>query len=93
MSTYPQAPMGGTTTVVITTPVFGDAPVQTVCTNCRNTVVTSVSRENGTCTYIWCFAVFLVCCPCFWIPFVTDCAKDVKHTCPSCGVLLGLNKR
>jgi len=33
------------------------------------------------------------CFLCMWIPCVIDGCKDVVHTCPSCGMILGRNAK
>ncbi|XP_023219694.1 lipopolysaccharide-induced tumor necrosis factor-alpha factor homolog [Centruroides sculpturatus] len=84
--------VGNSPSVIVQQPVFRDTPVQTLCPNCRNTVVTSTVKESGGCTYLAAFAVCLICCPCFWIPLVIDTCKDTIHTCPNCNSTLGISK-
>ncbi|XP_076358770.1 lipopolysaccharide-induced tumor necrosis factor-alpha factor homolog [Tachypleus tridentatus] len=86
--------MATQTTVVVAQPaLFGEAPCQTTCPNCRNTIVTTVQRESGVCTWIAVVVVLLVCCPCFFIPLVIDTCKDSRHMCPSCNATVGISKK
>ncbi|GIY69783.1 LITAF domain-containing protein [Caerostris extrusa] len=80
-------------TVVVPPPMFGDSPMQITCGNCRQTVVTTTTAENGACAYLACVIVLILCCPCFFIPLCMTSCKDVHHTCPGCGARLGTFKR
>lgn len=87
-------PVTAQPTTVINPPLmFGESPMQVTCGNCHQTVVTTTTAENGACAYIAALVVFILCCPCFWIPLVIDTCKDVNHTCPACGAILGQYKK
>ncbi|KAF8781709.1 lipopolysaccharide-induced tumor necrosis factor-alpha factor homolog [Argiope bruennichi] len=86
------SPQQGNVTVVVP-PEFGEKPVQVTCGNCRQTVITTTTAENGACAYIACIIVLIFCCPCFFIPLCIDSCKDIQHTCPGCGARLGTYKR
>ncbi|XP_041367090.1 cell death-inducing p53-target protein 1 homolog [Gigantopelta aegis] len=62
-----------------------------ICQHCSATVKTTTTYEVGLLTWA---AAGLICVFGFWlgcclIPFCIDAAKDVSHTCPSCGQLCG----
>ncbi|CAF1969129.1 unnamed protein product [Rotaria magnacalcarata] len=78
--------------------IRGDYPVQCVCTNCQQHIVTRVETKNGLLTWGSCggiclfgapFGCFLGCC---LIPFCIDALKDKVHFCPNCSVVLGEQK-
>jgi len=65
-------------------------PTSVTCPSCRWTVVSNVQYETGTCTWIWVLLLFCIgCWPCYFIPLVTNFAKDAVHTCSKCGTMLG----
>lgn len=75
--------------------VFGDAPVQMTCpTGGGHQIITNIAYKNGTLTYLlaglFCF-ILGPCCA--LIPFCIDSFKDVEHTCPEHGTVLGVYKR
>lgn len=81
------------TPMVVPQLMFGPEPMQVTCGNCQKVVMTTTVTENGACAWIAALIVCLFCCPCFWIPLVMDSCKDVNHTCPACGSLLGRFKK
>ncbi|KAK2174103.1 hypothetical protein NP493_829g01060, partial [Ridgeia piscesae] len=65
---------------------FRESPVQTVCPYCHAQIVTAVSYDTGTFTWLIAAIVCLVggglgCC---LVPFCLDGCKDVIHVCPNC---------
>lgn len=87
------------TVVVVAPTVTVPGPVrnvafETMCTNCHRQVVTNVSYETGGLTWlIFAILCFVGCWLCACIPFCVDDCKDVVHTCPSCGFVLGHYRR
>ncbi|CAL1293625.1 unnamed protein product [Larinioides sclopetarius] len=45
---------------VIVPPAFGEKPAQVTCGNCRQTVVTTTTAENGACAYLACVIVLIL---------------------------------
>lgn len=89
---------GQQSTVVVMAPTVavavGEVPITTTCTNCQRQVVTNVSYETGALAWLICAVLcFVGCWPCACIPFCVDDCKDVMHTCPSCGFVLGRHRR
>ena len=74
--------------------VFGEHPVQVVCPNGGHLITTNVAYRNGTLTYLLaallCFIVGPICA---LIPFCVNSVKDVVHTCPEDGTVIGVYKR
>ncbi|KAG8178669.1 hypothetical protein JTE90_025591 [Oedothorax gibbosus] len=89
-SSYPTAPH----CIVLTPPaMLSTGPMHVTCGNCRRTVLTSVTKENGACAYVATLFVCLICCPFFWLPLCMESCKDVHHSCPSCGARFGTYKK
>jgi len=69
-------------------------PTRCVCPNCRQEVVSRIDYEPGMMT--WCLSGFLCLIGCWlgccMIPFCIDDCKDTIHTCPQCGVELGIKR-
>lgn len=67
---------------------IGHEPAQTICPNCRATVVTSVAYEPGLVTWLTClmigFSGLVVCC----IPFCVPQLMDAVHSCPNCRAVI-----
>lgn len=63
------------------------------CPNCKIQVYTSIKYKTGMWTWCTCL-LFTVygCVGCCFIPFCTNCLKDVYHTCPKCNLVLGVVK-
>ncbi|NXU58449.1 LITAF factor, partial [Turnix velox] len=75
--------------------VFSDRSVQMSCPSCNQTIMTRLSYDSGALTWLCCGGLCLLGCVagCCLIPFCTDSLKDVCHTCPKCGALVGSYKR
>ncbi|ELT95467.1 hypothetical protein CAPTEDRAFT_224350 [Capitella teleta] len=76
-------------------PITSDYPVETVCINCQQEVITYIYYQAGNCSYMGCLAIAGVggifgCC---FIPFFFDSFKDLVHKCPQCHVILGKHRR
>nr|VZH94037.1 unnamed protein product [Spirometra erinaceieuropaei] len=82
----------GVPTIIVQQPVvFGPAPVNLQCPYCQSQVLTSISHESGSLTWL---AAALICilggfCFCFLIPFCMDSCQDVRHECPHCHRTVG----
>lgn len=101
---YPQAQPGysaqGTTVVVAAPPVFAvqifrEQPVRMKCPHCSSDIVTSITYETGTLTWVICgvlilFGLWLGCC---LIPFCINGCKDCVHHCPNCRQMVGKYNR
>jgi lipopolysaccharide-induced tumor necrosis factor-alpha factor len=73
--------------------VFGPTPVTVVCPN-GHEVTTNVSYKSGSFTFIVAALICFFLGPCCaLIPFCVDGMKDVEHTCPVDGTVLGVFKR
>ncbi|XP_011402524.1 PREDICTED: cell death-inducing p53-target protein 1 homolog [Amphimedon queenslandica] len=78
---------------------FGSSPIQMVCPHCQTQMMTNVSYEAGTMTwlavgffFILGFFVLISWCLC-WLPLMMDGLKDIVHTCPNCNHVVGTNRR
>ena len=73
-----QGPPLGTHMLITTQSViYGDLPIQCICPNCRNSIVTRVEKTNGIVPWLVCggillFGGWLGCC---LIPFCVDGLK------------------
>ena len=76
-----------------TAPVLRDRPMNCICPNCHNNIVTSCDYVSGSLTWIAALIICLLFWPCAWIPFVLDDCKDVSHRCPMCNNLIGFYRR
>ena len=57
-------------------------------------VTTEIHYESGTMVWVVALVIFLFLGICFaWIPFVINDLKDVVHTCPIDGTVIGVYKR
>ncbi|KAL5251132.1 hypothetical protein ACHWQZ_G016749 [Mnemiopsis leidyi] len=70
--------------------VWGRYPLQTVCGNCGNAILTEIEHVAGTFTWLIAGIILLIggwlmCC---LIPFFADSCKDVQHKCPNCKMLI-----
>ena len=70
-------------------PVFGRNPQNHQCQYCGCNIVTEVTYEMGSGSWLICLGAFLVtgCCCC--IPCCFDDLKDAVHTCPNCKRMVG----
>ncbi|PVU93469.1 hypothetical protein BB559_003257 [Furculomyces boomerangus] len=64
-------------------------PVNIICPNCHQNVVTVIKRKNGGKMALAVIGTAIVCWPLAWIPLLVKPLKDKKHACPSCGTDLG----
>jgi lipopolysaccharide-induced tumor necrosis factor-alpha factor len=72
-------------------PNYGNVPVRTLCPSCRKAVMSQTTYTIGLGT--WLIALVLLLLPPLCIlPFFINSLKDVEHTCPNCGNLLGVKK-
>ncbi|CAF0771559.1 unnamed protein product [Rotaria sordida] len=92
----PPQPMPIAQPVYVGTPIVivGDYPMQCMCPRCGRQIVTRIEKKSGLLVWIICGVLFLlglwICC---FIPFCIDSCRDTEHYCPSCGAMLGINKR
>ena len=73
---------------------LGEHPAYIKCPFCSAAIVTQTKKVIGSKTWV-CSLVglsFLALCG-FILPFVMSCTKDVAHSCPSCGLDIGVYKR
>ena len=74
--------------------VFGELPVQVICPNGGHQVTTNVTYKNGTLTFLLAALLCFILGPiCALIPFCVNSVKDVVHTCPEDGTVIGVYKR
>lgn len=73
-------------TVIVQQPVsvFGRSPIQCVCQNCHQNVITSTNVEPGAYTWLMCVVICLFFGIFGLIPFCVPECQDVRHTCPNC---------
>lgn len=83
------------TAVVVGSAVYGESPVSMMCPYCNATIVTSVTYNPGTLTWLACGGLILVGCwaGCCLIPFCIDGMQDAVHSCPNCRRQLGAYRR
>lgn len=83
------------TAVVVGSAVYGESPVSMMCPYCSATIVTSVTYNPGTLTWLVCGGLILVGCwaGCCLIPFCIDGMQDAVHSCPNCRRQLGVYRR
>ncbi|XP_012945333.1 cell death-inducing p53-target protein 1 homolog [Aplysia californica] len=74
---------------------FQDIPVRCVCPHCQAEILTATHYDNGTMTWVVCCVLcsFGLACGCCLIPFFSNSAKDVVHTCPNCKQLISRFER
>ncbi|XP_077869295.1 LITAF domain-containing protein-like [Saccoglossus kowalevskii] len=73
---------------------YREGPVRVQCGQCNEEVVSTVSYKQGILTWLLCFLMCLFgCWLCCWIPFCVHGCKDIVHTCPKCGAILGKHSR
>ena len=73
---------------------LGELPVQVTCPTGNHVVTTNVAYKNGTLTFIVAALLCFLLGPCCaLIPFCIDSLKDVEHTCPVDGTVIGVYKR
>lgn len=70
---------------------FGEFPVSTKCTNCKDAVITSVTYRPGNVACLLASIMLIVGC-CF-VPFCVRRFQDVNHWCPRCHEHLGTFRR
>ncbi|XP_031158269.1 lipopolysaccharide-induced tumor necrosis factor-alpha factor homolog [Sander lucioperca] len=79
---------------VTTVPALHEAPGQTFCPHCQQTVLTKTEYTVGLMTWAICGGLtFFGCFLCCFIPFCVDSCKDVEHHCPDCNNVIYLYKR
>ncbi|AAP33206.1 hypothetical protein; putative LITAF/PIG7 possible membrane associated motif in LPS-induced necrosis factor alpha factor [Ranavirus ambystoma1] len=61
-----------------------DYPGSITCPHCLAQITTAVDHVVGKMSWVVCTAITLACIPCCCIPFLSNSAKDVRHTCPKC---------
>lgn len=68
--------------------------MSTICSRCGHHVASHIEHEVGACTFLGCIGIgILTSGLCFFLPFLMNAFKDVKHTCPACGHYLGTYNR
>lgn len=70
-------PMGTSIFMPTQIPLFGDMPIQCICSNCRQPIVTRIEQQTGVISWLICAAILLLggwlgCC---LIPFCIDSLK------------------
>ena len=89
---YPPQPQPPTVVVVnagSSSIRFTKNPMSMTCPNCHSQILTSVSYEEGTLTWILCLVLFFFTGICCFIPFLVNDCKNAIHQCPSCNRQLG----
>ncbi|XP_035214756.1 lipopolysaccharide-induced tumor necrosis factor-alpha factor homolog [Stegodyphus dumicola] len=71
---------------------FGRDPVELICKNCGQRVVTEISRHNGVCSFFSVLVALFLCTPCAWVPLIAPTCKDTLHACPNCGATIGVHR-
>ena len=69
--------------------MYGVSPRRVICQFCGADVSTKIDKETGLFTHVAAVTLCIVCCCLAPLPYVTDAAKDTKHSCPNCGKELG----
>ncbi|RWR99113.1 hypothetical protein B4U79_12956 [Dinothrombium tinctorium] len=86
----PQPPVA-----VVVTINLGPNPARLTCPNCHRDIITATNTTAGLLTWVLCGTLAFV--GLFWgpclLPFCIDSCKDVEHSCPNCGTVLGIYKR
>ncbi|PWA00231.1 hypothetical protein BB558_003727 [Smittium angustum] len=68
---------------------FEGVPVNIICPNCNQNVVTIVKKKHGAKTAFAVIGVGIIFWPLMWVPLVTDYFKKSTYFCPSCNTKLG----
>ncbi|OQV25649.1 hypothetical protein BV898_00584 [Hypsibius exemplaris] len=68
--------------------LYTDKPTPMQCPHCQQPITTVVTYENGSKTWIAAILCCFVGCCC--IPFCINALKNAVHTCPKCGVVVGV---
>ncbi|XP_060065513.1 cell death-inducing p53-target protein 1 homolog [Ylistrum balloti] len=92
-----QSQNSGSTTVVVNAPqvvlgapVFHEVSVRCTCPHCRAYIMTSTNYTTGNMAWLFFLILFFLgIWPCCLIPFFANGFKDVVHTCPNCGCVVG----
>ncbi|KAK3096218.1 hypothetical protein FSP39_024583 [Pinctada imbricata] len=76
-------------------PMFTQCPTRLLCPYCRADITTSIEYEAGALTWLTSGVLCLVGCwlGCCLIPFCINDLQDVKHKCPNCNNIVGINRR
>ncbi|CAG8537931.1 3582_t:CDS:2, partial [Ambispora gerdemannii] len=79
-------------TVILPAPVslqsLRDEPAVTICPRCKNRVLSIVSYDSGSATWLascMLFVLGITMWGCCLVPFCVNDLKDCNHACPSCG--------
>jgi len=88
-------PMPTQVTVLVDNGKFGPFQKAMKCYHCGQQVMTVTKRKAGTLTWALCSLLCLVgCfCGCCLIPFCSNPANDIVHSCPNCKNFLGAYER
>mmetsp|Transcript_29552 Transcript_29552/g.41570 ORF Transcript_29552/g.41570 Transcript_29552/m.41570 type:complete len:129 (+) Transcript_29552:109-495(+) len=75
--------------------IWGELPQRCICQFCGKQIVSSVTYEAGTLTWLVAGGLCLVGCflGCCLIPFAVDSMKDPVHVCPHCHHQIGKKSR
>ncbi|KAG0357048.1 LITAF-like zinc ribbon domain-containing protein [Gamsiella multidivaricata] len=71
-------------------------PGVVVCQHCHHLVLTEITPENGSCTYLGILGLLIAgitTCGCCLLPLCITSCKDMMHSCPNCHEDIGLYSR
>ena len=81
--------LAGVPSAIVVQQSFGYSPVQCVCPNCRNNIVTVVDNSPSGASWLACGLLCLVgFWPCAFLPLCLPGCGVTTHSCPVCNAVL-----
>ncbi|CAF4410710.1 unnamed protein product, partial [Rotaria socialis] len=94
-ASYQQVPVSPSGTILVRTHSVhvGRNPINCVCPQCHQQIMTRVDYDSGSFAWLMCLLLTVIgCIPCCVIPFCAISCQDVTHICPHCSAIIGRRK-